>query len=58
MKGSPSQSEMSNPTNAQSGTSNYVDDSAESPGSPFHANQGSEDAPAYKYTNPRYWEYR
>ena len=58
MKGSPSQAEMSNPTNAQGGEPNYVDKKAESPGSPFHSNQGSDDAPDYITQNPRYWEYR
>ena len=58
MKGAPSKSEMMNPTNAQGGKPNYVDKTAETPGSPFHANQGDEDAPDYIANNPRYWEYR
>lgn len=58
MKGAPSFSEMTNPSNAQGGKPNYVDKSAESPGKVFHSKESYPDAPAYIANNPRYWEYR
>ena len=57
MKKPPSQAEMSQPTNAQGGEPNYVDETADSPDSTYYPNRG-DDAPAYKFNNPRYWEYR
>jgi len=53
---SPSQKEMMQPTNAQSGEPNYIDKKAQSVGQPAYYSDMV--APAYKTTNPRYWEYR
>jgi len=58
MRKPPSQAEMSVASNAQPGTPNYMDESADSPGNPFHNKVGGDDVPAYRYNNPRYWEYR
>lgn len=49
---------MMNPANAQGGKPSYVDKSAETPGKVFHSKEGYPDAPAYRASNPRYWEYR
>ncbi len=57
MKNAPSNAEMMNPTNAQSGKPSYVDSSVESPQNRFYPNRGN-DVPAYVVNNPRYWEYR
>jgi hypothetical protein len=57
MKGAPSQKEMMDPGNPQAGQPNYMDDSVENPKNDFYPNRG-EVAPAYKYCNPRYREYR
>ena len=57
MKDAPSQAEMTQATNAQGGAPNYVDKTAETANSNFYPNRG-QDAPAYKYSSSRYWEYR
>lgn len=57
MKKPPSQEEMMQPTNAQGGEPNYIDESADSV-KPFHSVEDYPDAPAYIANNPRYWEYR
>ncbi len=51
----PSKAEMMAATNAQSGRPNYEDEGLRIP---FTSKNGDMDAPAYRYTNPRYWEYR
>lgn len=52
------EAEMSDAQNAQSGHPVYEDKTAEV----LHGNSGTDltngAAPAYCYTNPRYWEYR
>ena len=53
---SPSQKEMMQPTNAESGEPNYIDKSAQSVGNP--PSYTDYDVPAYETMNPRYWEYR
>ena len=57
MRDSPTRGDMMNPAEAQSGTPNYIDKSAESVDNTFYPKRG-QDAPAYKFSNPRYWEYR
>ena len=57
MRKPPSDAEMMNPTNAQGGEPNYVDESAQSADNTFYPKRG-EDAPAYVANSPRYWEYR
>lgn len=58
MKGKPSQAEMSEPTNAQSGAPKYMEETNNGFPNPYHNVVGGMDVPAYKYNNPRYWEYR
>jgi hypothetical protein len=57
MKESPTRGDMMNPSNAQRGKPNYVDEAVETPDSTFYPSRG-QDAPAYVANNPRYWEYR
>ncbi len=51
----PTQGEMMNPQEAQTGQPDYIDKTAETVGTP---RLQSFDAPAYEAMNPRYWEYR
>jgi len=48
----PTQGEMMNPSEPQTGEPDYVDKSAQSADNTFYPNRGQQ-APAY-----RYWEYR
>ena len=57
MRDSPTNQQMNDPQNHQSGKPNYLDKSVEDVGSKFYPNRG-QDAPAYVASNPRYWEYR
>lgn len=57
MRKSPSNAQMMNPSNAQSGEPNYIDETANTAQSNFYPKRG-QDAPAYIANNPRYWEYR
>lgn len=57
MQKPPSQAEMMQPTNAQGGSPNYMDETADTASNTFYPTR-DQDAPAYKSTNPRYWEYR
>lgn len=57
MKGSPTQSDMVQPSYIERGRPKYIDQSVEDVPSKFYPNRGHY-APAYVANNPRYWEYR
>lgn len=61
MKDRPSQRNMKDAIQASyipRGQPKYIDTTAESPQNPFHRLENINDVPAYRTSNPRYWEYR